>query len=422
MTENLQKSEKPLQNRWLVVIAAVVLELALGAIYAWGIYVPNLKAAGWEDWATQLPYSISLASFAVTTVFAGKLKEKIGPRILIIISAACLGGGYILAGILPLTPLVLVLTIGIIGGAGIGFAYALPISTGVAWFPDKKGLVTGLGMAGFGAGALIWYYLFDGIFKNLTNGLRIGFIVFGICYAAFIMFSYFFLYEPPKDYTVPGYNPPVVKTADGSVVEEFNMESKEMLKTPAFWMIFVSYMFGVGAGLMVIGIAKKWPVEVLTAQGIDPDTVNIVTQLAAALVYPFFNGLGRIIWGILAEKLSWRRALIIMNSVQTLFFILIIFLVKSPIGLIIGMAVMAFNYGGNFSLFPTATRNTFGSKYISQNYGWVFLSYGVGGILIPMMGAVFSGAGLQNVAFIIAAAGLAITLVLMFLYKKPEKK
>ena len=232
----------------------------------------------------------------------------------------------------------------------------------------------------------------------------VGFIVFGICYAAFIMFSYFFLYEPPKDYTVPGYNPPVVKTADGSVVEEFNMDSKEMLKTPAFWMIFVSYMFGVGAGLMVIGIAKKWPVEVLTAQGIDPDTVNIVTQLAAALVYPFFNGLGRIIWGILAEKLSWRRALIIMNSVQTLFFILIIFLVKSPIGLIIGMAVMAFNYGGNFSLFPTATRNTFGSKYISQNYGWVFLSYGVGGILIPMMGAVFSGAGLQNVAFIIAAA------------------
>ena len=114
MTENLQKTEKPLQNRWLVVIAAVVLELALGAIYAWGIYVPNLVAAGWEDWQTQLPYSISLASFAVTTVFAGKLKEKIGPRKLIIMSAVCLGGGYLLAGILPLTWYVLVLTIGII--------------------------------------------------------------------------------------------------------------------------------------------------------------------------------------------------------------------------------------------------------------------------------------------------------------------
>ena len=422
MTENLQKTEKPLQNRWLVVIAAVVLELALGAIYAWGIYVPNLVSEGWADWQTQLPYSISLASFAITTVFAGKLKEKIGPRKLIIMSAACLGGGYLLAGILPLTPFVLVLTIGIIGGAGIGFAYALPISTGVAWFPDKKGLVTGLGMAGFGAGALIWYYLFDGIFKDLAGGLQIGFIVFGICYAVFIMFSYFFLYEPPKDYTVPGYTPPEAKAADGSAIEVFNMESKDMLKTPQFWMIFVSYMFGVGAGLMVIGIAKKWPAEVLTAQNIDADTVNTVTQLAAALVYPLFNGLGRIIWGILAEKLSWRKALIIMNSVQTVFFILIIFLARSPFGLIIGMAVLAFNFGGNFSLFPTATRETFGPKYISQNYGWVFLSYGVGGILIPMIGAALSGAGHQELAFVISAVGLAVTLVLMYFYKKPSKQ
>ncbi len=422
MTENLQKTEKPVQNRWLVVIAAVVLELALGAIYAWGIYGTNMQALNWEPWQIQLPYSISLASFAVTTVIAGRMKEKIGPRKLIILSAACLGGGYLLAGILPLSPFMLVLTIGIIGGAGIGFSYALPISTGVAWFPDKKGLVTGLGMAGFGAGALIWYYLFDGIFKDMNNGLQIGFVVFGICYAVFIMFSYFFLYEPPKDYTVPGYTPPVAKTAEGTTVEVFNMESKDMLKTPQFWMIFVSYMFGVGAGLMVIGIAKSWPATVLADQGLDPALVNTVTQLAAAFVYPLFNGLGRIIWGILAEKLSWKKALLIMNSVQTIFFILIIFLVKSPVGLIIGMAVMAFNYGGNFSLFPQATREAFGAKYISQNYGWVFLSYGVGGILIPMMGALLSGAGLQNVAFIISAVGLALTVGLMILYKKPTKQ
>ena len=111
-----------------------------------------------------------------------------------------------------------------------------------------------------------------------------------------------------------------------------------------------------------------------------------------------------------------------MNSVQTLFFILIIFLAKSPFGLIFGMAVLAFNYGGNFSLFPTATRDTFGPKYISQNYGWVFLSYGVGGILIPMLGTLFSSAGNQEGAFILSAVGLAVTLVLMYFYKKPSKQ
>ncbi len=422
MAENLQKTEKPVQNRWLVVIAAVVLELALGAIYAWGIYVPSMIAEGWTSTQSMIPYSISLASFAVTTVFAGKLKEKIGPRILLLISAACLGGGYLLAGILPLSPFMLTMTIGIIGGAGIGFSYALPISTGVAWFPDKKGLITGLGMAGFGAGALIWQSIYNGIFKDMTNGLQIGFIVFGICYAAFIIFAYFFLYEPPKDYSVPGYTPPVVKSVEGTTVEEINMESKEILKTPQFWMIFFSYMFGVGAGLMVIGIAKKWPTEVMALYGVDAEVIETVTLIAVALVYPLFNGLGRIVWGILAEKLSWRKAFFIMNSIQTLFFVLIIFLVRTPVGVLVGLAVIAFNYGGNFSLFPLATREAFGPKYISQNYGWVFLSYGVGGILIPMIGAALSDVDLQWVAFVISAVGLASTLVLMFLYKKPTKQ
>ncbi len=422
MTENLVKTEAKLQNRWLVVIAAVVLELALGAIYAWSIYNDSLNAAGLGEAQRTLPYSISLASFAITTVFAGKLKEKFGPRIMLLISAGCLGGGYLLAGIFPITTISLVLTIGIIGGAGIGFSYAIPISTGVAWFPDKKGLVTGLGMAGFGAGALIWQFLFSRIFEDLPNPLNKAFITFGICYASFIIFAYFFLYEPPKDYVVPGWTPPVAKTASLDGQDEINLDSKKMLKTPQFWIIFVSYMFGVGAGLMVIGIANNWPKEILALNGYDGLLIKNITFLASAVILPVFNGLGRIVWGIISEKFTWKKSLFIMNGVQTAFFLLIIILVRSPAGLLIGMAVIAFNYGGNFSLFPQATRAAFGPKYISQNYGWVFLSYGVGGILIPMVGAALRNAEKQNLAFIISAISIALTLVLLILYKKPKNE
>lgn len=400
-----EKEYPKVQNRWLVVFAAVLLELALGAIYAWGVYVPTLTEMGWTSSQTTIPFSISLASFAVVVVVAGKLKEILGATKLIMLSAIFLGGGYILAGLLPLTPLSLVLTIGLIGGSGMGFSYALPISVGIKWFPDMKGLVTGLSMAGYGVGALIWYYAYVYIFDNLQT----AFVSYGICYALMIGTAMFFLYDPPEHYTVET-NETEVETIEVKVYDDFT--PGEMLRTPQFYAIFFTYMFGVGAGLMVIGIAKSWPEQFL------PENIVLI---AAAVIYPLFNGLGRIIWGIFAEKMGWKKAILIMNSVQTVFFVSILFLVKSPIGLFLGIAVIAFNYGGNFSLFPMATLQTYGPKNISTNYGWVFLSYGIGGIIIPMAGALLADANLQNVAFYISAITLGLTVLLISRFKTPKK-
>jgi len=411
------------RNRWWIVIAAVVLELALGAIYAWSAYVPSFTTVYfWTTTQTQIPYSVGLASFAIVVVFAGRLKERLGARLLIILSAAALGGGYLLGGILPITPLWTTLTVGLIGGAGIGFAYAIPISTGTKWFPDKKGLVVGLGMAGFGAGSLIWMYLFNGVLSKLSKPLMWTFIIYGVLYAGFVMFSYFFLEDPPKDYSVPGWTPPKVvsKTGEKIVVEDFT--SKEMLRTPQFWYIFVTFLVGAGAGLMTIGIAKKWPTDVLTDLGFPTAIVSIATTIAASVIYPIFNGLGRISWGWFSDKIGWKWAMLIMNAVQTVFLFLIIVMVRHPVALAIGMAVLAFNYGGNFSLFPQATDQTFGSKNLSSNYGWVFFSYGVGGLLFPIIGGAFNDAGLQIWAFILAGILLAGCVALIYITKKPTKR
>ncbi|MHA1560688.1 MAG: L-lactate MFS transporter [Promethearchaeota archaeon] len=411
-------SENKIQNRWLVVLAAVVLELALGAIYAWSTFASYLKSEeGWTSSETQWVFSIGTLALAIAVIFAGKLNEIFGPRKLIILSAIITGGGYILGGILPLQPIWTILSVGLIAGAGIGIAYALPISVCSKWFPDKKGLVVGLGMAGFGSGSLIWQYLLKGIFYDAV-GISLTFVIYGFIFIVMIMFSYFFLYNPPTGYTVAGYDPNI-KNEAGDITEEVNFTRKEIIKMPQFYFLFYTLMVGSGAGLMVIGIAKIWPQQVLSDLGYL-NAAEIAT-FSAAVIYPLFNGLGRIIWGWLSDKIGWKLSIIIMDSVQAITIFLIVLLVQTPATLFIGMAIIAFNYGANFTVFPMATAGIFGKKYLSSNYGWVFFSFGIGALFGPSLGGYFNDAGNQLTAFIISGVSLAIGVVLIFLIKQPKK-
>ena len=150
-------SDKKVMNRWLVVVGAVLIQLALGAIYAWSVFTPSLKDAGWSNFETTMVFSTGLAAFALVMVFAGTRIKSWGPRTLALIGGIVLGAGYILAGLFGGTNFAMILIfVGLVGGAGIGFAYVVPIAVGMRWFPDKKYLVTGLAVAGFGFGALGW--------------------------------------------------------------------------------------------------------------------------------------------------------------------------------------------------------------------------------------------------------------------------
>jgi len=407
------------QNRWLVVIAAIVMELALGALYMWGgAFVDRIETmTGWDAQLAQIPFSAAVITFALVVIFAGRYKDKIGAQNLILISASIMGSGYILGGILPVSPFFTTLSIGIIAGAGSGFAYALPVSVVTKWFPDKKGLVVGLSMAGFGAGSLIWIYAADPLF----NIFQIGeiWIIYGICYALMIGFSYFFLYDPPEGYTVPGWEPQV--TSGGTSVDVVDFADREMLRTPKFYLMFLTFMIGAAAGLMVIGIAKVWPLDVLKAAGFSEVESTAAALFAAAAIYPLFNGLGRIGYGALNDRIGWKKSMLIMNGSQGVFMFLSLFLVSNPITLWFVMAILAANYGGNFSLFPTATDNLWGNKNLAANYGLVFFAYGIGGLLGPNIGGIFRKEGLQEIAIVIAGVMLVISVILIWFVEKPTK-
>ncbi len=402
------------RNRWFVVLGAVLIQLALGAIYAWSVFTPSLVDAGWTKAMTQAVFATGLFFFAVVMVIAGRIMPKLGPRKVSMAGGFVLGSGYLLAGLFGGTNFIaLLIFIGMIGGAGIGLAYVVPIAVGMRWFPDKKGLITGLAVSGFGFGATLWVKL-AGSWGSLIAlyGLSPTFTALGAVFMLMILVGGIWMIFPPEGWLPAGYTLPVA--SDGSAISDENQfNSTEMLKTPQFHFISMTFAFGASAGLMSIGLMKLWPMVALTANGIDKVAASAIAGTAMAVFFSLANGLGRIAWGAISDRLGRKQSIVIMMATQGVVVILFQWMAGTPALLYLGATLIGFNFGGNFSLFPTITADTFGTKFIGQNYGWIFLAYGFGGILGPIMGGWLGDMGNFPLAFTICGILCLIAAVIM---------
>ncbi|MBI9036687.1 MAG: OFA family MFS transporter [Bacteroidales bacterium] len=408
-------------NRGLVVVGAILIQLALGAIYAWSVFTPSLTMEGWSKADTQWVFAIGLASFAVFMVFAGKKLATWGPQKLAWLGGLVLGIGYILAGIIGgFSFWALLIFIGLIGGAGIGFAYVVPIAVGMRWFPDKKGMITGLAVAGFGFGALLWVKL-AGSWGHLIEslGLSTTFTVYGIAFAAMVIIGGLWMKFPPAGWLPAGFKSKQANAA--GTVSEKEFSSSEMLKKVQFYLIFFTFVFSAGAGLMSIGLMKLYPMEALMANGYTEIEASAIAGSAMAIFFSLANGIGRILWGTLSDILGRKLSIILMTAIQGVVVILFTYMAGNEILLYIGATLIGFNFGGNFALFPTITADTFGAKNVGLNYPWVFLAYGVGGIFGPILGGKMGDAGNFAMAFTILGVAVLIGTVLTILVK-PAKK
>jgi MFS transporter, OFA family, oxalate/formate antiporter len=419
--EKEMSEEKKVMNRWLVVVGAVLIQLALGAIYAWSVFTPSLKESGWSVTQTQYVFAAGLASFAVVMVLAGRLMPKIGPRNLAILGGLVLGLGYVLGGLLGGTDVTkLVIFIGIIGGAGIGLGYVVPIAVGMRWFPDKKGLVSGLAVAGFGFGAMGWVKL-AGAWGHLIEkiGLSHTFVAYGIAFAVLVLLGGLVMKFPPEGWKPEGWTPPEpgsgAKGASGA-----DLNSSQMLAKPQFYMIFLTFLFVAGAGLMTIGLMKLYPKGALMANGLDELGASAVAGTAMAVFFSLANGIGRIAWGAMSDKLGRKMSVIIMCLTQGILMFAFTKMAGTPGLLYLGATLIGFNFGGGFALFPAMTADTFGTKHVGQNYPWVFLSYGVGGIAGPIMGGKLGDMNDFPKAFTICAVLCIVGAVLTALVKSPK--
>ncbi|MES9886901.1 MAG: OFA family MFS transporter [Candidatus Sedimenticola sp. 6PFRAG1] len=390
-------------DRWKVILGAVLIQVCLGAIYAWSVFTPALKAAGWSKLDTQIVFAVGLASFAVVMVFAGRKLKEWGPRTLAIAGGLTLGSGYVLAGLGGGTDFWTVcLGVGLVGGAGIGLGYVVPIAVGMRWFPDHKGMITGLAVAGFGFGAMGWVKLAGTWGELIANiGLAQTLIIYGIAFALLVLVGSIWMRMPPKGWSPEGYEAPQQKAGSGG--EDFT--PVEMLFTPQFHLIFLTFAVSAGAGLMSIGLMKLYPMEALQGAGYTAVQASAIAGTAMAVFFSIANGVGRVVWGTLSDKLGRKRSVIYMAGSQGLILLAFTFMAGNEYLLYIGAMLIGFNFGGNFALFPALTADEFGNSSVGQNYPFVFLSYGVGGIVFPILGGILGDMGNFSLAF--AICGIA---------------
>ena len=419
-------------NRWWVVAGAMLVQLALGAIYAWSAFTGALTdpdgvyrfSASQTAWI----FSAGLATFAVVMILAGKLQARAGPTGVALAGGITLGVGYVLGGIFGSSFWAQLVFIGILGGAGVGLAYVVPIAVGVRWFPDKKGLITGLAVAGFGFGAVIWVKLAGSWFGGLLNtlsilglpGVQSVFIAYGIAFLALVVLGSLTMVNPPEGYAPEGWVPPAADSANANGGVDYT--PREMLHDPRFYMLWTVFACSALAGLMVIYCIKLFGIDILRDRGVAE--LGAITGTAMAW-YAVFNGLGRVLWGGLSDHLGRKNAIVLMTASQGLVLLLIyhgFIHVGAEYGFIIAAALIGFNFGGNFALFPAATADLFGNRNVGANYGWLFTAYGVAGIVGPQLAGMFKDAaagahdpGIWMTPFIIAGAACLAGSLLMVL-------
>ena len=417
--------EQNLGNRWRFVGAAIVMQLCLGALYSWSVIRGPLEAVhGWDKAQSIAPYRYSVAFFALAMIAAGFWQDKKGPRLVGSVGGILLGTGCMLAAFMGggATPNGMIITYGVLGGLGTGFAYVTPIATCVKWFPDKRGMIVGLAVLGFGAGSLIFAPLIERLLGTNPDAwaqtIPRTFIILSITFYICVIGAAQIYRVPPAGYTPPGWTPPA---AVGAPTRE-EYPPAEMMKTWQFYALWVIYFLGTAVGITAIGQAK--PIIVELSKGTAAMTGGTAVGLMS-----FFNGVGRLVWGTTSDKIGRNITTAAMYGVYV---IACLFFLRNATNfwqVLIGLCIVGFSYGGYLALMPSFTADYFGTKNIGANYGIIFTAWGVCGFTVPkyfggiMVKAKAAGnipAGYNQVYFTLAVMSI-IGIVLALIVKRPAQ-
>jgi OFA family oxalate/formate antiporter-like MFS transporter len=394
-------------NRWVIAIAGVFLQIALGAVYAWSVFrVPLSKQFGWSISEVTLTFTISIFVLGFAAFFGGLWLNRKGPRIVALTGGALYGLGVFLASFSH-NLWWLYLSYGVIGGIGLGLGYIVPVAVLVKWFPDRRGLITGIAVGGFGAGALVTAPVATRLIQSV--GVLSTFAYLGIAYLAVAVIAGAFMQNPPDGWKPDGWSPTASQTSQRAG-HDFTLS--EALKSWQWYALWLLLFLNTCAGISVI--SQEAPIfQELTG-------VSAVVAGGMVGVASLGNAVGRVFWAWVSDLITRRATFFVMFLVQVLLFWFLPSIVSASLMTIVTFVVLMC-YGGGFGTMPAFTADYFGPKNVGPIYGlmltaWSFAS-AVGPLLIAHMRET---AGSYRGALHIIAGVMAVSTLLPVAVRPPR--
>ncbi|PPA70706.1 L-lactate MFS transporter [Jeotgalibacillus proteolyticus] len=405
------------KNRWLIAAAAVGIHISIGSVYSWSVFSnPLSEKHGWSSSEVALTFSIAILFLGLSAAFMGHFVEKYGPRVSGIVASICFGLGMLGAGFADSIGNLYLLYFfyGALGGMGLGIGYITPVSSLVKWFPDRRGLATGLAIMGFGFASLIASPIMESLIGNI--GISNTFFLLGAIYFVLMICSSLYLSAPPKDYVPKGMTKEELeeKSSNKETGDLSQLKANEAVKTVRFWALWVMLFINVTCGIAIIAVASP----------MAQDVAGMTAGAAALMVgiMGLFNGFGRIGWASVSDYIGRPNVYTTFFALQTVAFFMLPSVTNAIIFQILIFVILSC-YGGGFASIPAYIGDLFGTKQLGAIHGYILTAWAAAGLVGPIVVTRIEEAtsSYQLTMYIFAGAfvvALAVSLLIRINIKK----
>ncbi len=365
------------KNRWLIALSAIAIHLSIGGVYAYSVYkLPIVESMGWTATQVTIAFTIMMALGGSSAAVFGKFVEKSGPRKSALVAAVLFGLGQAGSGLaIHMDSVVLYwLTYGVLSGVGMGIGYISPVSTLIKWFPDRRGLATGMAVLGFGTGALLTAPIAANLMGSV--GISTTYYILGASYFILMFLGASYIAPPPANYMPDGMKQAMASGKKEVKKDLRQLTAKEAVKTRQFWMLWSMKLVNTSAGVMMISVASPMAQEV----------VGLSVAAAATLVgiMGIFNGGGRLGWAAASDYIGRHNVFIIFFTILIVSFITLPLTTNAIIFQVLILLVVSC-YGGGFSNLPAYAGDLFGTKEIGAIHGYLLTTWSLGGVCGPLL-------------------------------------
>ena len=397
-------------NRWAIAVAGVIIQIALGAVYAWSVFrIPLTRAYGWTISQVTLAFTIAILTLGFASFIGGLWMRRSGPRVVAIAAGLFYGIGVFLASFSAGHLYWLYISYGLLGGIGLGLGYIVPVATLVKWFPDRRGMITGIAVAGFGAGALITAPIASRLIVSV--GVMRTFAILGIAYLIAVTIPAFFMKDPPADYRPAGWSPSPAQQRQRSAKTYTLGEAMQTWQWYGLWALL---FLNTSAGISIISQAAPMAQEI----------TGVTAAVAAGLVgiISIANGSGRFLWAWFSDLIGRRWVFLSMFIVQAIVFFFLPRIQSFPAFTILCFVILLC-YGGGFGTMPAFAADYFGAENVGSIYGLMLTAWGFAGVFGPLLIArIRQSTGHYSHALSIIAVIMLCSAVIPLIVRPPYRK